>query len=79
MNKFSLIAGTEIKLSLHLVTVNLLGQFVLSDSCLVVHLICKHAARACTAWRLPAWYVLAEQMYHYISNCISLYKIIDDL
>ena len=32
-------------------TVNLLGQYVLSDSCLVVHLISKRAARACTAWR----------------------------
>ena len=38
-----------------------LGQYVLSDSYVVVHLFSKGAPRACTAQCSLAWYVLAEQ------------------
>ena len=42
------------------ITVNLLGQYVLSDLCLVVHLFSKRALRACTSWRSPSRCMLAE-------------------
>ena len=53
-------------------TVNVLGQYVLSDPSVVVHLFSKRAPRACTAQRLPARCVVAEQMYHYIRDAKSL-------
>ena len=42
-------------------TVNVFGQYVLSEPIVAVHLV--SALWACTAQRLLAWYVLAEQMY----------------
>ena len=38
-------------------------QYVLSNTSLVVHLFSKRAPRVCTAKRLPARCMLAEQMY----------------
>ena len=53
-------------------TVNVFGQFVLSDPCVVVHLFSKRAPRACTARPFLAQCVLAEQMYHLIRDAKSL-------
>ena len=50
-----------VKISIH-TTVNVLGQYVLSNPYVVVHLFSKCALRA--AFAAPC--VLAEQVYHYI-------------
>ena len=54
------------------VTVNVLGQYVLTGPIVAVHLFSMPASRVCTARRPLARCVLAEQMYCYVWDAKSL-------